>query len=131
MQQRNPIAVALLPMVTLGIYSIYWAIKTTSELNSSNHNQPTVPHGILVIIPIANLYWMWKCSEGVQKYTHNACSQVVSFLLMFFLGCIGQAIVQNYLNKGGAPMGMANGAPPQAPYGPQPQPPYGPQSPQA
>ena len=39
-QQRSPIAVALLPFVTFGIYSWYWYVKVKGELNQSQ-NQVT------------------------------------------------------------------------------------------
>lgn len=41
MKQRSPIAVLLLPFVTLGIYSWYWAVKTKGEMNSLGESVPT------------------------------------------------------------------------------------------
>lgn len=35
MKKRSPIAVLLLPFITLGIYSIVWQVKTKLEMNRS------------------------------------------------------------------------------------------------
>ncbi len=98
MQYRSPIAVLLLPMVTFGIYSIVWYVTTKDRMNARGANIPTA---WLIIIPIANWYWMWKFCEGVETVTKNAMGTGVAFLLLFLLGTIGGAIIQSSLNKVG------------------------------
>jgi len=96
MQQRSFVAVLLLGFVTFGIYAIYWLVKTKEEMVSKGADIPTA---WLIIIPIANLWWMWKYSEGVEKVTNGGMSGAVAFLLLFVLGPIGMAILQSSFNK--------------------------------
>ena len=102
MKKRSPVAVLLLPFITFGIYSIYWLIATKIEMNKAGAKIPTA---WLVIVPIVSIWWLWKYSEGVEQVTKEKMSAVLSFILIFLLGFIGEAIVQNSLN------GVAEGAP--------------------
>ncbi|MDQ3123932.1 MAG: DUF4234 domain-containing protein [bacterium] len=96
MKKRSPAAVLLLPFITLGIYSIYWAVSTKGEMNKLGANIPTA---WLLIVPFVNIWWMWKHSEGVEQVTSEKMSAILAFILQFLLGFIGQAIIQDSLNK--------------------------------
>lgn len=96
MKHRSPVAVLLLPLITFGIYGIVWFVKTKNEMNAKGSDIPTA---WLIIIPFVNLWWMWKYSEGVDKTTSSQLSTVISFILLFLLGSIGMAIIQNEFNK--------------------------------
>lgn len=50
-------------------------------------------------MPIVNIWWVWKYSEGVEQYTNGKSSTVVSFILLILLGIIGQAIIQASFNQ--------------------------------
>ncbi len=105
MKQRSPIAVFLLPFITLGIYSLYWMVKTKVEMNE---NGAEIPTAWLIIIPFVNIWWMWKYSEGVEIVTKEKLSGVLAFILLFVLGTIGQAIIQDSFNKVSASAVTAN-----------------------
>ena len=96
MKQRNVFAVLLLPLITFGIYAIVWSVKTKNEMNRLGANIPTA---WLLIVPFVNLYWLWKYSEGVGHVTNEKLSGIVAFILQFFLGSIGNAIIQDQFNK--------------------------------
>ena len=96
MTKRSPASILLLPFVTFGIYSLYWLVRTKTEMNSAGAD---IPSAILIIIPIANLYWLWKFGVGVEHVTNGRMSAPVAFLLEFFLGFIGQAVIQSELNR--------------------------------
>jgi len=96
MKERSPLSVFVLPFVTLGIYSIYWLVATKTEMSSKGANIPT---SWLLIVPLANIWWYWKFSEGVEEVTHGQTSAGVAFLMLFLLPIIGPAIVQTTLNK--------------------------------
>src|SRR5690348_10833822 len=96
MKQRNPIAVALLPFITFGIYGIYWEVKTKGEMNTLGANIPTA---WLLIVPIVNIWWIWKYSEGVDHVTGGKLQSVLAFILLWLLGPIGAAIIQDSFNK--------------------------------
>ena len=96
MTKRSVVAVILFTLITFGIYHLYWYVKTKNEMNAQGANIPTA---WLLIIPIANIYWMWKWSEGVEHVTRGKSSAAVSFILMFLLGLIGMAILQSTFNS--------------------------------
>jgi EamA domain-containing membrane protein RarD len=95
-KQRNPIAVALLPFITFGIYGIYWQVATKEELNQKGANIPTA---WLIIVPLVNIWWLWKYSEGVEHVTNGKMSAVIAFILLFLLSSIGAAVIQDTYNK--------------------------------
>lgn len=110
MKQRNPLAVFLLPIVTFGIYSWYWLVKTKGEMNKLGQDIPTA--WIWLIPMVGGVWWMWKYSEGVENISNGKLSGVLAFILLFLLGNIGQAIIQDTFNNIGeaattAPMGAA------------------------
>lgn len=110
MQQRNPIAVFFLTIVTFGIYGIVWSVKTKEEMKQLGADIPTA---WLIIVPLLNLYWLWKYSQGVEKVTSGQLAGALAFVLLLILGPIGMAIVQSDFNKlGAAPVTAA-----QAPAG--------------
>jgi len=96
MTKRSPAAVLLLPMITFCIYYLYWLFTTAGEMRQKGAE---IPHGILMFIPIANIIYLWKWCQGVEKVTNGGMSGATAFLLMFLLGTIGGAIVQSSLNK--------------------------------
>lgn len=96
MKYRNPFMVIILSIITLGIYSIAWSVMTKNEMNAKGAHIPTA---WLIIIPILSIYWMWKYSEGVEVVTNKEMGSAIAFLLLFFLGVIGMAIIQDKLNK--------------------------------
>lgn len=95
MTNRNPFAVFALPFVTFGIYSIVWIVKTKDEMNELGANIPTA---WFLIVPFANIWWLWKYSEAVEEVTNGANSAVATFFMMWLLGTIGHAITQSAFN---------------------------------
>lgn len=96
MKHRSPVAVLLLPLITLGIYGLYWEVMTKIEMNNQGANIPTA---WLIIVPLVNIWWLWKYSEGVEQITKQKMSGVLAFILIFLLGFIGAAIIQDAFNK--------------------------------
>ncbi len=96
MQHRGPVMVLFLSLITFGIYSLVWFVKTKNEMNTKGAKIPTA---WLLIIPLIDYFWLWKFCEGVEVVTNKEMGAGVAFLLVFFLGVIGMAIIQNKLNK--------------------------------
>lgn len=118
MQHRSPAAVLLLSLVTFGIYAIYWEVKTKGELTSQGAEIPTA---WLIIIPIANLYWIYKYAVGVEKVSGGKVSAVLVLILMLLLSVVGMAILQSEYNKmGKGPAGGGSAPPAGPPAGPAP-----------
>ncbi len=96
MTKRGPISIFFLTIITFGIYLIVWRIKTKREMNMLGC---TIPTSWLMIVPIANIWWLWEYSAGVEKVTKGAYSQAVAFLLLFIIPVIGDSIMQDAFNK--------------------------------
>ncbi len=96
MQHRNPIMVILLSIITFGIYCLVWYVTTKDQMNAKGAQIPTA---WLLIIPLVNIWWLWKFCEGIELVTNKAMGTGVAFLLIFLLDLIGMAIVQSSLNK--------------------------------
>jgi hypothetical protein len=95
--KRSVAAVIILTILTLGIYSLVWAVKTKNEMNSAGASIPTA---WMILIPfVGALIWYWKWCGGVEHVTGGKFSQVISFILILVLGIIGMAIIQSELNK--------------------------------
>ena len=96
MTNRHPALVIILSLITCGIYYIYWLVSTKTEMCRLGAQIPTA---WLLIIPFANIYWLWRWSQGVELATKNALGAVPAFLLCFLVYPIGAAISQSYFNK--------------------------------
>jgi len=96
MTKRSPVAVFVLSIITLGIYALYWLVRTKTEMNS---NGASIPTAWYLIIPLANIWWYWKFSQGVEKVTNKGMSAGVVFLMLWLLPIIGSAIIQSTLNE--------------------------------
>ncbi len=120
MKQRSPAAVFLLSLITFGIYALVWEVKTKGELNRLGADIPTA---WLLIVPLGNLYWIWKYCQGVEKVSNGQTSAVLALILMLLLSIVGLAILQSEFNK----IGEAQPAGP----GPSPVPPANPGMPMA
>jgi EamA domain-containing membrane protein RarD len=97
MTKRSVAMVVILSCVTFGIYALVWYVKTKNEMNKSAGT--TIPTAWLLIVPIANLYWIWQWSGGVEKFTRGKLSQVITFILIALLSVIGIAIIQSKFNE--------------------------------
>lgn len=96
MKHRSPAAVFLLSLITFGIYALVWEVKTKNELNRQGADIPTA---WLLIVPLANLYWIWKYALGVEKVSNGKITAVLTLILMLLLSIVGMAIMQSEYNK--------------------------------
>jgi hypothetical protein len=97
MKNRSPVSVLVLSIVTLGIYTWYWLVKTKGEMNKLGCNIPTA--WIWLIPIVGQIWWMWKYSEAVEHVTGGKMSGIMSFVLLMILGGIASAILQDSFNK--------------------------------
>lgn len=104
MKHRNPFAVIVFSIITLGIYGIVWYVKTKNEMNRLG---ATIPSAWLLIIPFVSIYWAWKYSKGVEQVTGGKISGILAFVLLYLLSIIGVAIIQDVFN--GLPAAAAAG----------------------
>ncbi|MFM2295186.1 MAG: hypothetical protein RLZZ350_1599 [Verrucomicrobiota bacterium] len=99
MTKRDPIVVFLLCIFTCGIYPIYWLVQTKIEMKNLGADIPTA---WLLIIPFANIYWLWCWAKGVELVTKGKWGAVPAFLLVVFIAWLGIPLTQSEFNKSAA-----------------------------
>lgn len=75
MKHRNPLAVVLLSIVTLGIYDLYWLVKTKTVLNqTTSYHTPSI---WLLVAPVPGLLlgYIGLIGSSSLKTTTNAYGQ--------------------------------------------------------
>ena len=94
--KRDIVVVYLLTIITFGIYGIYWEVKTKEEINSLGADIPTA---WLLIVPIANIYWLYKYAEGFSTKVKKDNNGILWFIVFWLITIIMPAVVQTELNK--------------------------------
>lgn len=94
--KRNVVTIYILSILTFGIYTLYWLVKTKEALNSLGADIPT---SWLLIVPIANIYWAYKFCEGYSNNVKKDNNPILWFIVYLLVGIIMPAIVQVDLNK--------------------------------
>lgn len=87
-----------LALLVIGItYIYYWLISTARVLRRNTNDG--IPNALLLIIPLANLWWMWRYSQAAETYTQGKQQAALVFILLAALGSIGMGILQDTYNK--------------------------------
>lgn len=95
-KRRNPALVIIFSIITLGIYFLYWAVKTKEEIKLLGASIPTI---WLIILPVGNLYLLYKYCYGFSDYVKKDRSGHIWFLLALAAFPVFPVIVQIELNK--------------------------------
>lgn len=99
-KNRSLLFVFLMSIFTIGIYIIYWAVKTKNEIKSLGADIPTA---LLVVVPFAHFYFWYKYSQGfvtvIEKQPENNSLTILYFIALQFVPIAGMLIVQEKLNK--------------------------------
>lgn len=94
---RNIFLVYLFTIITFGIYTIYWFVSTKRDINSLGAKIPTA---WLMIIPIVNIYWMFKYLQGYTKVMKKDNGfLIVLIAVCLALGFLIPGIIQYGLNQ--------------------------------
>ena len=95
-KKRNPALVVIFSIITLGIYFIYWIVKTKEEIKSLGADIPTA---WFIIVPIGNLYLLYKYCEGFSTYVKKDNFAPIWFLISVTVFPVMPVLVQIELNK--------------------------------
>lgn len=104
--KRNIGIAILLSFVTCGIYTIYWFIKLTDEINFVTANEKDTSGGVaflysLVTCGIYSYYWAYKMGEKLDTFENKNSSRGILYLVLtlFGVGIVAYALMQDSLNK--------------------------------
>ncbi|MFH2036747.1 MAG: DUF4234 domain-containing protein [Candidatus Zixiibacteriota bacterium] len=99
-KKRDMLIQVILMIVTLGIYSIYWFFQTAREMKFYTKSFDVEPAllTILMFVPFANIYSMYKYSELYEKTARDHMSKWIIFILWMVFSPAVWFIVQSELN---------------------------------
>jgi uncharacterized protein DUF4234 len=115
---RNPLAPALLPFITFGIYAIVWYYKINREMadlgkatgrteelgDSPGTSLMAVLFGWIIIVPpFISVYHTFQRQQALRNMTTPGDDGVeagLGLLLQIFIGPIAHYMMQSSLNKG-------------------------------
>ena len=107
--QRSIATCVLLSIVTCGIYSIYWFVCLTNEVNYISGSQETSGGKALLlwIVTCGIYYYYWGYKQGekldaarAQRGMMTSGLNILYLLLCIFgLGIVAYALMQNELNQ--------------------------------
>jgi len=100
-KRRNVIMVTILFIITFGIYGLYWFYQTADEMirHNKQENENPLVWLILALIPIVNLFAVWKHTQAVEQMSEKNVSGVVLFLLWLIFLPAALIWTQSELNK--------------------------------
>ena len=105
-QKRSIVKAIVLSLVTCGIYSIYWFICLTNEMNKASGRENDTSGGVafllnLVTCSIYGYYWAYKLGEKRDIVANEKASSNIVYLVLSLFGfsIIAQALAQDALNK--------------------------------
>ena len=100
-KRRNVIMVPILFIITFGIYGLYWFYQTADEMirHNKQENENPLVWLILALIPIVNLFAIWKHTQAVEQMSEKKVSGVVLFLLWLIFSPAALIWTQSELNK--------------------------------
>ena len=93
-QQRSAASVFWLGVFTGGLYLVYWAAQTKGELVKAGGDVPTA---WLLIVPVANIWWLWKYAEATEHVTSGKLGKVFVFA-MLIIATVGAPVLQAKYN---------------------------------
>ena len=76
-------ALFVLTAIFAQAYTIYWFFQTQKELEA--RGAESIPNALLLIVPLVNIYYIYKYAKGAEKITQGRQPMFLS-LLLFLLG---------------------------------------------
>ena len=93
-----PMLLVFLSQLLLYIYMIYWLVQTKRELQALGADD--IPTTWLYIVPLANIYYIYKYAEGANKVTNGKLPPLL-ILIVYLLGAsfVVMPVCQSQYNK--------------------------------
>lgn len=105
--RRRSIAVAIiLSIITCGIYSIYWFVTLTNNMNKASGRTNDTSGGAafglsIVTLGIYGYFWAYKLGEKRDIVAKEEASSAILYIILSFfsLGIVVYALAQDAINK--------------------------------
>lgn len=95
-EEKSPISVFFLTLITCGIYAIFWYAGTAKAMQARGAELPPIWH---IFIPILGILWLWKWCQALEKVSNGELSAGTNLIKLWLLGAIGMAMLQSSMNK--------------------------------
>ena len=103
---RSIVTAIILSLVTCGIYSIFWFVSLTNEMNKASGRENDTNGGTafllsLVTCGIYSYFWAYKMGEKRDIVANEKGSSNILYLILTFfgLGIVVYGLAQDTLNK--------------------------------
>ena len=99
-KRRNMLFQFVVYFLTFGLYSLYWYYVTLGEMtNLKGKRVDALLWTILMIIPIANLFAMWKHSAAADLAFDRQYPAILLWVLWIFVSPVVWIVLQIELNR--------------------------------
>ena len=103
---RNIVTAIILSIVTCGIYSIYWFVCLTNEINKASGKTSDINGGMAFLLSLLTcgvytIYWAYKVGEkrDIIANENNSSKTLYLLLAIFAPTLVVYALAQDSLNK--------------------------------
>ena len=111
-KRRNMLFQFVMYIITFGLYGMYWYYSTLEEMTKfQGEKTESVIWTILMFIPLANLFAMWKHASVSAKFTEGTYHPVLLMMVWIFVSPVVWILMQIELNRvAGTPFPDASAA---------------------
>ena len=107
MKNRNIAVSIILSIITCGIYTIYWFVVCTDEMNQAiedDYKTSGIAAFLLTLVTcgIYGIYWAYKMGlkMNVSQNNPNGNNHILALILeLFGLNIVNLCLIQNEINK--------------------------------
>ena len=99
-KRRNMLFQFVMYFLTFGLYSLYWYYSTLDEMTKLKGKRvEALLWTILMIIPIANFFAMWKHSAAADQAFDRTYPAILLWVLWIFVSPVVWILLQIELNR--------------------------------
>ena len=110
MKNRSIPLSIILSIVTCGIYSLYWFVVLTDDMNYASGRDQDTSGALSLVLTIVTCglygwYWLYRCGDALDQLRYSQGERAgylgILYLLLgvFSLGIISYALMQAELNS--------------------------------
>lgn len=85
----------ILSVVTFGVYLVYWFVLLKRMLVEKG--EVDLPTSWLIIVPLANLFLVWKVLQSIEKLSKGKLSSLTLMLISVIFAPAGVVIVHDWV----------------------------------